>query len=159
MKEKWEREIKEFYKEILFDFLREGEEPDSSFVHYIVRKAEFSQEEIQEIFKEAGVNITQKSREIDQLLCQYKDYILDREVSPFETMILFHTRTYLHKFMYLLNVEQKSELEKCDQMLKDNADQLREHIGEIYNFSSSNEPDEQWWWHLNRYRKGGKKDK
>ncbi|MFE8698255.1 hypothetical protein ACFYKT_18185 [Cytobacillus sp. FJAT-53684] len=159
MKEKWERENKEFYKEVLLDFLREGTELDSSFVHYIVQKVEFTQEEIHDIWKEANVDITGKSRKIDGLLCDYKDYITDLEVSAFETMVLFHIRTYLQKFMYLLNEEQKIELEKCDEMLKENADQLREHVREIYNFSESKEPVDQWWWHLNRFRKGGKSAK
>ena len=39
------------------------------------------------------------------------------------------------------------------QLIK-NAKKMSEHIGEIYDFSNSDEPIEQWWWHLDKIISG-----
>jgi hypothetical protein len=119
--EDWERENKSFYAEPMYNFLKMGSAYDSTVIQHIVNKANYSAQEIAKIFKEAGVNNAEINKKIDDLLCRYEKYISDFSIDRFETMVGLHIRSYLHEFQYLLSSEQKSELERCDKILKKNA--------------------------------------
>lgn len=46
------------------------------------------------------------------------------------------------------------KLETNDLKLLSNSQEMFEHIRKVYDFSTSTEPLEEWWWHLDKLLKG-----
>jgi len=90
-------------------------------------------------------------RDYADLVDTYGSYVDDNEISPFETHYAFHIRSTLHQEYKHLSSEQKRDLEKADSVLKDNVVKMHAHLSEIYDFTSSKKPDDEWWWHLDRF--------
>lgn len=80
----------------------------------------------------------------------YGSYVDDTEISPFENHYAFHIRSNLHNAYKGLSSKERELLAQYDLVLKENAKPMFEHLGRIYDFSSSNKPDDEWWWHLDR---------
>lgn len=78
----------------------------------------------------------------------------DFDVSPFESVDMLHRRSALDRVFYELNLEERMKLLSYDVQLINNAKKMTEHIAEVYNFSLSNEPNHQWWWHLDKVANG-----
>lgn len=80
----------------------------------------------------------------------YGRYVNDFEISPFELMVMLHKRSKLEEILCDLTADEKIKLLSCDIQLIKNAKKMFKHIGEIYDFSLSNEPLQHWWWHLDK---------
>ncbi|MCP3763838.1 hypothetical protein NLX67_15805 [Domibacillus sp. A3M-37] len=78
----------------------------------------------------------------------------DFEVSPFETVEIFHIRSEMNEVYYLLTQEEKKELEKCDCKIVENAASLVHHLQEVSDFKNTNRSLEEWWWHLSKVISG-----
>lgn len=78
----------------------------------------------------------------------------DFSVSPFEAIEMLHIRSRLHHHINELDEEHKRLLQEYDQKLFENALRMYKHISQVYNFSKSDEPDEEWWWHLDKVVQG-----
>ncbi len=78
----------------------------------------------------------------------------DFEVSPFESINMLHTRSYLEKVMQELSTEDRIKLYGYDMILIQNAKRMAKHIGEVYDFSQSKESLKEWWWHLDKVANG-----
>lgn len=84
----------------------------------------------------------------------YGKCVVDIEVSPFESVDMLHRRSNLESVIQELTNEEKIKLLSYDTELIKNAKSMSEHIGEIYDFSSSDEPLSEWWWHLDKVASG-----
>ncbi|RSK26408.1 hypothetical protein EJF36_05785 [Bacillus sp. HMF5848] len=84
----------------------------------------------------------------------YGQCVDDFEVSPFESVDMLHRRSTLEKAIQELNYEERMKLLSYDMQLIKNAKNMAKHIGEIYDFSLSEEPLSQWWWHLDKVANG-----
>jgi len=78
----------------------------------------------------------------------------DFKTSPFEALNMLHTRSYLEKVLPELSNEEKIQLYFYDMNLIFNAKKMIEHVKEIYDFSQSKEPLNEWWWHLDKVADG-----
>jgi len=85
---------------------------------------------------------------------QYGQDVSDFEVSPFETINMLHLRSRLNKESHHLTVKERILLMKYDLELLENVDLMVEHIKTVYDFSKSTEPQEEWWWHLDKVASG-----
>ena len=74
--------------------------------------------------------------------------------SPFESVYMFHIRSRLEKLINELTREEKMKLIYFDLKLIKNTQKMVKHIEEIYDFSLSNEPTTEWWWHLDEVANG-----
>lgn len=79
---------------------------------------------------------------------------IDFDISPFEAMDMLHQRSNLEKVIEELTHEEMIKLLNYDIKLINNAKKMTEHISEIYNFSTSAEPLNYWWWHLDKVADG-----
>lgn len=83
------------------------------------------------------------------------EYIEDYEISPFESVyFILHNRSQLEKEFHKLSYEERIKLLIFDLRLIQNAKKMAEHIGEIYDFRISEEPQHHWWWYLDRVARG-----
>jgi hypothetical protein len=80
----------------------------------------------------------------------YGEEVADFEVSPFESIDMLHLRSRLHKHSHEMTLKERILLIRYDLRLLENVDKMARHIGEIYDFSHSKEPLEEWWWHLDK---------
>lgn len=85
-----------------------------------------------------------------EIIEMYGSYVDDFEISPFESVYMLHIRSGLEKVMNELSNDEKVKLINYDLVLISNAKKMSKHIGEIYDFSLSNEPLTEWWWHLDQ---------
>lgn len=76
----------------------------------------------------------------------------DFDTSPFESLEMLHTRSELHHAF--LSKEEKRMLAAYDVKLLGNIEKMVEHIGKVYDFSNSKEPNDEWWWHLDKLLTG-----
>lgn len=76
----------------------------------------------------------------------------DIDSSPFEVIDTFHIRSELHKAS--LSKEEKKMLAMYDMKLLSNIRSIYEHVGQVYDFSKSQEPVDEWWWRLDLLLKG-----
>ncbi len=88
--------------------------------------------------------------ENSEIIEMYGSYIDDFEISPFESVYMLHIRSGLKKAMNELTNEERIKLIHYDLKLIENAKRMTQHLGEIYDFSLSNEPLTEWWWHFDR---------
>ncbi|CAM5779264.1 hypothetical protein [Brevibacillus borstelensis] len=84
----------------------------------------------------------------------YGKCVDDFDVSPFEAMHAFHLRSKLEHVSHELTYEERMKLLSYDVRLINNAKEMSKHIGEVYDFSVSDEPLSQWWWHLDKVSNG-----
>ncbi len=84
----------------------------------------------------------------------YGKCVDDFEVSPFESVNMLHRRSHLELVSHELTYEERMELLNYDIRLINNAKRMSQHIGEIYDFTLSEEPLSQWWWHLDKVANG-----
>lgn len=89
---------------------------------------------------------SQNSKNIDM----YEEYVADFEISPFESVYMLHIRSGLEKVMNELTNDERVKLINYDLNLINNAKKMAKHLEEIYDFSLSNEPLTEWWWHLDQ---------
>jgi hypothetical protein len=80
----------------------------------------------------------------------YGEEVSDFEVSPFESIDMLHRRSRLNKESHKMTLKERILLMRYDLRLLENVDKMIEHIREIYDFSNSKEPLEEWWWHLDK---------
>lgn len=85
---------------------------------------------------------------------QYGQDVNDFEVSPFETIDTLHLRSRLDKASHYMFLNERILLMKYDLDLLENVDQMVQHISNVYDFSNSKEPLEEWWWHLDKVASG-----
>ncbi|MCM2533273.1 hypothetical protein NDK43_13805 [Neobacillus pocheonensis] len=78
----------------------------------------------------------------------------DFEAIPFESIRMMHDRSELHKVYDELIFQEKLELARYDLQLIQNAKKMVEHMSRVYDFSTSKNPREEWWWHLNQIAEG-----
>lgn len=84
----------------------------------------------------------------------YEEDIFDFEISPFETVAALHLRSELEKEFENMNNKEQFKLLSVDIKVIENARKILNHISEIYDFTSSNKPEKEWWWHLNKVISG-----
>ena len=87
-----------------------------------------------------------------KLIYLYGEGITDSETSPFEMLETFHIRSELHHLP--LSMEEKKMIAAYDMKLLSNIKQVFEHTSKIYDFSTSKESIDEWWWHLDLLLKG-----
>ncbi|WP_088052870.1 hypothetical protein [Virgibacillus dakarensis] len=85
---------------------------------------------------------------------QYGQDVTDFEVNPLETMDMLHLRSRLNKESHNMTLKERILLMKYDLQLLENVDRMVQHVERIYDFSSSMEPYEEWWWHLDQVASG-----
>ncbi len=78
----------------------------------------------------------------------------DIEVSPFESVDMLHRRSKLESAIHELTHDDKMKLLHFDMQLIKNAKMMTRHINEVYDFSLSDEPLSEWWWHLDKVATG-----
>ncbi|WP_046173346.1 hypothetical protein [Domibacillus indicus] len=76
------------------------------------------------------------------------------DINPHESIENLHIRSEMHEVCHLLTEQEKIELEKCDYKIIENAEALLHHLQEVYDFSNTNRPIEEWWWHLHKVSRG-----
>lgn len=84
----------------------------------------------------------------------YGEDVNDFEVSPFESVEMLHNRSDLHKVYNELTMEERQLLATYDLILIKHAEKMLKHIQKAYDFSLSDEPIEEWWWHLDKLVEG-----
>ena len=84
----------------------------------------------------------------------YGKGVNDFEVSPFESIEMLHRRSRLEHVIHELSKEDRIKLLSNDLILIKNAQRMSEHIGKVYNFSLTDEPLNEWWWHLEKVANG-----
>lgn len=87
-----------------------------------------------------------------KLIRSFGDSTNDFDTSPFEALEMLHIRSHLHKLA--LTKEEQKALAANDLKLLSNSQEMFEHIRKVYDFSTSTEPLEEWWWHLDKLLKG-----
>ncbi|MBP1970500.1 hypothetical protein J2Z83_002621 [Virgibacillus natechei] len=80
----------------------------------------------------------------------YEEDIFDFEVSPFEMHHGLFLRSELEKHWEKMDSNEQLQLLSADLKVIKNADKIVNHLREIYDFSSSNKPESEWWWHLDK---------
>ncbi|WP_106494819.1 hypothetical protein [Lentibacillus sp. Marseille-P4043] len=85
---------------------------------------------------------------------RYGREIRDLTVSPFETMEMLHLRSALEKEISNMDENEQLRLLYFDLEVIQNIQNIYEHINNIYDFSTSKEPDTEWWWHLDKVING-----
>lgn len=88
--------------------------------------------------------------DLKQSLHIYGLGIANFETSPFEAVDILHRRSSLERQLSKFDLMDLEQLQKFDQKLFDNAQKMYNHICVIYDFTNSNEPIEEWWWHLDK---------
>lgn len=91
------------------------------------------------------------------LMKKVNDYgiLLDSlDLSPFETLNALSLRSNLEKDLNKMTNQEKLKLYQYDLYLLDNIEELKKHLEQVYDFSGSDEPTEQWWWHLDKVVSG-----
>lgn len=99
---------------------------------------------------ERGLVMTEHLESIDI----YGKCVDDFDVSPFESIEMLHRRSNLDRVFDELNQDERISLLNYDLQLIKNAKKMTKHIAEVYDFSSSDEPLRQWWWHLDKVAEG-----
>jgi hypothetical protein len=84
----------------------------------------------------------------------YGEDVNDFEVSPFESVQMLHNRSDLHKVYNDLTIKEKQLLATYDLILIKNAEKMLKHIQKAYDFSLSDQPTREWWWHLDKLIEG-----
>ncbi len=84
----------------------------------------------------------------------YGKSVDDIEVSPFESVNMLHRRSKLENVIHELTHDEKMKLLQFDMQLIKNAKKMSKHIKEVYDFSLSDEPLNEWWWHLDKVATG-----
>lgn len=87
-----------------------------------------------------------------KLIRLYGEGVDDFDTSPFESLEMLHIRSELHKLA--LTKEEQKALAATDVQLLSKAQNMYEHIRKVYDFSTSTEPLEEWWWHLDKLLRG-----
>ncbi|WP_046175351.1 hypothetical protein [Domibacillus indicus] len=72
------------------------------------------------------------------------------EISPHESIENFHIRSEMNEVYHLLTEQEKTELDKCDYKIIENAEALLHHLQTVYDFDNTKRPIEEWWWHLHK---------
>lgn len=67
---------------------------------------------------------------------------------------MLHRRSGLEQVFDELNLKDRLKLISYDVQLIENAKKMSEHIAEVYDFSLSEEPLDQRWWHLDKVASG-----
>jgi hypothetical protein len=86
------------------------------------------------------------------LINLYGQGITDCDTSPFEMLETFHIRSELHQLP--LTKEEKKMVAAYDMKFLSLAEQIFEHTSKVYDFSTSKEAMDEWWWHLDLLLKG-----
>ncbi|MCM3362977.1 MULTISPECIES: hypothetical protein [Niallia] len=89
-----------------------------------------------------------------EIIEMYGSYVDDFEISPFESVYMLHIRSGLEKVIDELTNDERIQLICSDLKLVENAKRMSKHLEEAYDFSLSNEPLTEWWWHLDQVSKG-----
>lgn len=84
----------------------------------------------------------------------YGGWVDDIQVSPFESLDILYRRSQLEAVIHELSNEERIELISYNLQLIKNAKRMSEHIGKIYDFPSTEEPLNAWWWHLDKVANG-----
>jgi hypothetical protein len=84
----------------------------------------------------------------------YGQCVNDFDVSPFESVDMLHRRSKIDLVAHELTYEELMKLLNYDMQLIKNAKLMCDHITEIYDFTLSDEPLSQWWWHLDKVANG-----
>lgn len=97
------------------------------------------------------VNVNSKFSKSIEL---YGKFIGNVEISPFESVDFLHRRSDLERVIHELTEEQKDLLADYDLKLINNAKVMVEHIKKAFDFSVSDHPLSEWWWHLDLVASG-----
>lgn len=89
-----------------------------------------------------------------QLIKNYGLDVNDTEYSPFESLRMLHDRSKIREIENKLDTEEKLLLYTYDLTLIKNAKSKVEHMSKVYDFSPSDEPISEWWWHLGKVASG-----
>ncbi|WP_445506176.1 hypothetical protein [Niallia sp. 03190] len=84
----------------------------------------------------------------------YGQCVDDFEVSPFESVDMLQRRSKLEDVIHELTNEERIKLLSYDLKLINNAKKMSDYIGKVYDFSLSDEPLSEWWWHLDQVASG-----
>ncbi|MDU9693307.1 hypothetical protein O0Q50_19230 [Priestia aryabhattai] len=84
---------------------------------------------------------------------EYESDMFDFDISPFEFLQTLHLRTKLKHHFSAMSIEEKIELLSVDLKIIQNAHKIANHIGKVYDFSTSSHPKCEWWWHLDQVAK------
>ncbi|MCM3623682.1 hypothetical protein M4D70_15720 [Brevibacillus borstelensis] len=84
----------------------------------------------------------------------YGNCVDDLDVSPFESVDMLHRRSKIDLVAHELTYEERMKLLSYDMQLIKNAKLMYNHITEIYDFTLSDEPLRQWWWHMDKIVNG-----
>lgn len=84
----------------------------------------------------------------------YGKLIGNVEISPVESVDLLHRRSDLERVVHELTEDQKMMLSEYDLKLINNAKIMSEHIQKAFDFSVSDHPLSEWWWHLDLVASG-----
>lgn len=85
---------------------------------------------------------------------RYEIGIFNLDVSPFENIAILHLRSNLEKEFENMNSDEQLKLLSIDIDVIKNARNIANHISEVYDFSTSNKPESEWWWHLDKIISG-----
>ncbi|WP_035100580.1 hypothetical protein [Aneurinibacillus terranovensis] len=80
----------------------------------------------------------------------YGNSVNNYDTSPFEAVDMLHRRSKIHRRWQELSTSEKAAVRRFDRVLLRNAEKKYHHINEVYDFTMSTEPDEEWWWHLDK---------
>lgn len=85
---------------------------------------------------------------------RYESDIFDFDISPFELIQILHLRSKLEIVYSSMGENEKLALLTIDLKVIKNAQRIVEHIEKVYDFSNSNHPISEWWWHLDKVANG-----
>lgn len=92
-----------------------------------------------------------------QDILNYGDDVKDLDCSPYEHLRMLCDRTEIQKNIDNLDSFESSLLHMYDTMLLNNAEEMMNHISNVYDFKLSDKNNihcENWWWHLDKIAKG-----
>ncbi|WP_430789165.1 hypothetical protein VBD025_02940 [Virgibacillus flavescens] len=84
----------------------------------------------------------------------YGDCVDAFDASPTVLIEMLRRRSSIENMIHELTINQKNKLISYDLKLIENAKQMTEHIGKNFDFSLSEEPLTEWWWHLDKVASG-----
>ncbi|MGP7817402.1 hypothetical protein [Niallia sp. 01092] len=89
-----------------------------------------------------------------QDILNYGEDVNDFEISPFESVQMLHNRSEIQTVFHELSLEEQQLLAEYDAHLFKNVHKMYRHIKKAYDFNLSNQPNDEWWWHLDKVMKG-----
>jgi|SRR5690625_107877 len=81
---------------------------------------------------------------------EYGSLLDSLDLSPFETLNALSLRSTLQQEIDKMTNQEKLKMYQYDLWLLDNIKAVKEQLDQVYDFSKSNKPSNQWWWHLDK---------